>query len=111
MSITALEGKPRKHWATWLPARTADLKAEGMWETALRRAAISAQERIDALMKAGFRAHEAEEVALKEFILLDPEPADEDDWEAQELAQMEADYQAMWREVNRRVALLDDAED
>ena len=77
MSITALEGKAHKHWATWLPTRTADLKAEGMWETALRRAAISAQERMDVLMKKGLRAHEAEDVALQEFILLDPEPMDE----------------------------------
>lgn len=90
MSIMALESKARKHWKEWLPQRVKDLKAEGIYEETLRTAAVNAQKMIQTLMKAGYPEWAAEEVALKDYILLDPEPEEPD--EEDELA--EAAYRA-----------------
>jgi hypothetical protein len=44
-------------------------------------------------MNQGYQQHEAEEVARAEFILLPPEPgAGLEDWEAEELAELEAEW-------------------
>ena len=94
MSISAMEAQARKHWATWLPAKTAALKKQGMWEVATRNAAAEAQKRIQDLIDSGLPPEAAQEVAIKEHILLDPEKgAGVEDWEAEELAQREREYQ------------------
>ena len=44
-------------------------------------------------MEQGFRQHEAEEVALSQYVLLKPEPeAELEPWERKELAQLESQY-------------------
>ena len=94
MDRLSLASKARKHWKTWLPQRTAELKKEGAFEEAVQGAALAAIKMIQELMSQGYQAHEAEEVALRQFVLLPPENgANEADWERQELAQMESDYQ------------------
>ena len=93
MNRQTLEAKTRKHWETWLPSKTAELKASGEWDEAVKGAALAAFRMIQDLQSQGYQAHEAEEVALHQFVLLPPESPDEDDWETEELAQMEADYQ------------------
>jgi len=95
MGAHELASKARKHWAQWLPKWTARLKADGTFSMATMRAGQAAQQRINDLMATGYRPHEAEEVALKEYILLDPEA--QDDWESEELAEKEAEYQHMMR--------------
>lgn len=98
-SLHTLEAKARRHWKEFLPEMTADLKAEGMWEQKLRSSAFAAQSEIKNLMAQGYQEHEAEEVVLPQLILLKPEPgADSPDWEQDELAKKEAEYQAMMRE-------------
>ena len=87
-----------KHWTQWLPKKVAALKESGELEAQLQATGKMAQERVLELMGQGFRAHEAEEVALKEFVLLNPEPdADEDDWEEKELRELERQYQQSMR--------------
>lgn len=93
-----LKAMARRHWTRHLPKKVAELRAEGMLEVALQMAANQAGDRITELMDQGYRLHEAEEVARIEFLLLAPEPVDEDDWEAEELAQLEREYQEMMRE-------------
>ena len=93
MNQQTLVSKIRKHWTEYLPQKTAELKAAGEWDEAVQGAALAASRVIQDLMNQGYQAHEAEEVALQQYVLLPPESPTEDDWETQELAQMEADYQ------------------
>ena len=99
MSEMELTSRAAKHWKRWLPEKTAQLKAEGQFLEATQTAGKLAQARINQLMLQGFKSHEAEEVALAEYVLLKPEAkASNLDWETQELAQKEAAYQKMMRE-------------
>ncbi|MCK0510169.1 hypothetical protein [Aromatoleum buckelii] len=82
----------RKHWTEWLPNKVAELKEEGQWEISLQIAGKQAFEMVLELMQQGFQQHEAEEVALKEFVLLPPEPPDENDREAKETAALEVTH-------------------
>ena len=93
MNQQTLVSKIRKHWAEYLPSKTAARKAAGEWDEAVQGAALAASRVIQDLQNQGYQAHEAEEVALQQYVLLPPESPAEDDWETQELAQMEADYQ------------------
>jgi hypothetical protein len=65
-----------------------ELQENGELTEAIHGAASLAQAEIDRLMKQGYQEHEAREVALREFVLLSEEPA-EDDEQARELAAME----------------------
>ena len=56
-----------------------------------------AQNQVSELMQQGQQKHEAEEMALNQYVLLTPEQPDEDDWEAKELAEMEAEFQEQVR--------------
>lgn len=93
MNRQTLEAKTRKHWETWLPSKTAELKASGEWDEAVKGAALAAFRMIQDLQSQGYQAHEAEEVALRQYVLLSPEEPDEDDELEQELREMEANYQ------------------
>ena len=73
MSAIKFKAQARKHWSQWLPERVKSLKEAGELESTLQTAAVNAQNRGLELMEQGYRAHEAEEVALSEFILLKPE--------------------------------------
>lgn len=98
MDIATLAEKARHHWTTWLPAKTAQLQAQGTLTEATQAAAKAAQQQISELMNLhGHREHEAMESALKEHILLPPEPPSADDWEARELDEKEAQYQKVMR--------------
>ena len=92
MDLETLKSKIRKHWTKWLPKKTAQLKTDGEWDEAVQGAALAASREIQDLTSQGYQAHEAEEVALHLFVLLPPEE-NEDDWEAKELAELEANYQ------------------
>lgn len=98
MDRTTLAQMARKHWAQWLPKKVARLKAEGTLNEAIQGAALRAQREIADLMSQGYQAHEAEEVALPQFVLLKPEAdAVDSPEEKAELAQMEAEYQRVMR--------------
>jgi len=87
------KAKARKHWAKWLPEKYKQLKEAGELEAALQVAANKTRARIDELMAQGYQLHEAEEVALSEFVLLRPEPAAElEPWERRELAELDKAY-------------------
>ena len=90
-----------KHWKEWLPSKVAELKAEGEFEAAIQAAAKATTQRVVELMQMGYQQHEAEEVALREFVLLAPEAEDEDDEEAIELAKLDREYDEMMREQIR----------
>lgn len=93
MSAQLYEAKARKHWTQWLPKKVAALKASGELEQALQTAGKQAQQEVMTLMQQGFRQHEAEEVALSQYVLLKPEPeAELEPWERKELAQLESQY-------------------
>lgn len=97
MDRTTLAIKARKHWERWLPDKVKALKEAGEYEQAIQAAARKAQAEISDLMAQGYQEHEAEEVALPQFILLKPEPP-KDDWESRELAKKEREYQKMMSE-------------
>ena len=65
--------KARKHWAKWLPQKVAELKEAGQLDAALQIAANLTRAKVDELMAQGYQLHEAEEVALPEYVLLKPE--------------------------------------
>ena len=91
--------KARKHWTQWLPKTVAKLKAEGNLEATLQIAANNCRARVDELRAQGYQQHEAEEVALPEFILLKPEPgANLAPSERKELAAKEAEHQRLMKE-------------
>ncbi|MBR1156280.1 hypothetical protein [Bradyrhizobium sp. JYMT SZCCT0428] len=87
-----------RHWKEFLPEKFKELQATGMLEAETNAAANMATDEIISLMQQGYQEHEAREVALPNYILLKPEPEDENDEQALELAQMEADYQKMMAE-------------
>jgi hypothetical protein len=88
-----LVAKARDHWTRWLPAKVAALRQERRLEESLQGAANLAQKEIEDLLAAGYRVHEAEEVALPHHILLPPEPgAGQPAWEKAELASLEREY-------------------
>ncbi|MNE80842.1 hypothetical protein D3C80_1774500 [compost metagenome] len=98
MSAERYAAMARKHWSKWLPEKTAELKADGDWESTLRVRGQWAAERVQELMQQGYPQFAAEEVALSEFILLKPEPeAELEPWERRELAQLEREYQQQMR--------------
>lgn len=97
MGYQDLAKRARKHWAEWLPRKTAELKATGMFAAATQAAAVMAQQEIEQLMAMGYQEHEAQEVALQKHVLLPPEPAEADEQD-RELAEREAEYQEMMRE-------------
>jgi hypothetical protein len=97
MSAMKYAAMARKHWAEWLPKKTQELKDEGRWQSGTDAAGKLTEYHVQELMEQGFQRHEAEEVALKQRILLTPEPPDEDDEEERELAEMEREYQAQGR--------------
>lgn len=93
MSVHVLAARARKHWAQWLPKRTAELKAEGRFGEETQAAALRAHNEINELVQQGYQVHEAEEVVLHRFILLPPEPKRD-----RESARMETSYQKMMRD-------------
>lgn len=94
MDKLSLASKTRKHWTKWLPQKVEALKKAGEFEEAVQGAALAAHRQIQELMAQGYQAHEAEEVALHQFVLLPPEEAASlEPWEREEQAQMEAEYQ------------------
>lgn len=98
MDRSTLAAKAREHWEEWLPNKAAELKLHGEWAEASETAAQQALDLIAQLVMQGYRDYEAEEVALKQYVLLTPEPPPEDDWQEAELAQMEAEYQDKMQE-------------
>lgn len=91
----------RKHWTKWLPERVRTLKADGTLEAELQTAARNAQRKVTELMEQGYRQHEAEEVALAEFVLLKPEPtAEMDPWERRELGKLDREYRKSTSEAD-----------
>lgn len=88
----------RRHWTQFLPQKVEKLREQGMLEASLMIATRNVNERLQELREQRYRTHEAQEVARAEFIMLLPEPTDEDDWEAVELAELEANNLEMMRE-------------
>ena len=93
MSLEQLKAQARKHWEEFLPQKVAQFKKEGKFGEALHGAANLAQDEIEQLMKQGYSIDQAREVALPLFILLPPEEPQQPDEQAQELAEMEREYQ------------------
>lgn len=99
MDRTTLAAMARAHWATYLPAKTAELKAQGTLNEEAQAAATLAQREIDDLMNQGFQEHEAAEVALPRYVLLPPEAgAGLEPRERQELEAMERRFQREMRD-------------
>lgn len=96
MSAQQYEAMARKHWAKWLPKTVAALKASGELQQALQTAGKATQQQVLELMEQGFQQHEAEEVALPQFVLLKPESAANlEPWERKEMAELEREYRKM----------------
>ena len=99
MTEQQMTQRARDHWAQWLPEKTAELKAAGRFSEETQAAGKLAAARVAQLLAAGYQEHEAAEVALAEHVLLAPEPgAGLEDWEKEELGEMERQYQEMMKE-------------
>ena len=96
----------RKHWAQWQPKRVAELKAKGLLDQALQTAAVQATRRVVELMERGYQVHEAEEVALREFVLLAPEE-NPNDPEVIEQARLEREHR---KQIRKEQAIQDEAD-
>jgi len=86
--------KIRNHWTKYLPEKVKELRAKGELQETMQGAANLAQKEIEHLRAQGYQEHEAEEVALKKFVYLEPEagagvPADQQ----AELDELERQYQ------------------
>ncbi|MCA0188943.1 MAG: hypothetical protein LCH90_23670 [Proteobacteria bacterium] len=73
-SVEQLTSQAMRHWAEYLPEKTADLKEAGTFEFRARQAAERAVKEIQDLVRRGMSEDEAEEMVLPEYILLKPEP-------------------------------------
>ena len=73
-SVGSLSRLAERHWAEFLPEKTADLKKAGTFEMRAKQAAERAVAEIQALVRNGVPEDEAEELVLPEYILLRPEP-------------------------------------
>ncbi len=111
MSIAQYKAIAWDHWEEWLPKKTAELKEAGDFESALQVAAVNANRKVLQLMQyQHYQKHEAEEVALRQYILLAPEPVDYENmplWEQEledEMAEKEEEFQAMCREIEAKEA-------
>lgn len=95
MSTIGLEAKIRRHLKEYRPREWKGLKDHGVLNETIQGRAKLAQDQINHLVQnLYYQPHEAEEVALREFVYLPPEPgAGMPDWEAEELAQKEREYQ------------------
>ncbi|WP_374256452.1 hypothetical protein [Aquabacterium sp.] len=96
----------RKHWARWQPKRVAELKAKGLLDQTLQTAAVQATRRVVELMERGYQVHEAEEVALREFVLLAPEE-NPNDPEVIEQRKLERAYR---KQMRKEQAIQDEAD-
>lgn len=89
MSAQRYASMARKHWTKWLPKRVAELKAEGQLDPTLQTVGKQAFEAVLELMQQGFQQHEAEEVVLRDLVLLKPEAdAAMEPWEREEEKQL-----------------------
>lgn len=73
-SVGSLSRLAERHWAEFLPEKTADLKEAGTLEMRAKQAAERAIAEMQALVRSGVPEYEAEELVLSEYILLRPEP-------------------------------------
>ena len=73
-SVGSLSRLAERHWAEFLPEKTADLKEAGTFEMRANQAAERAIKEIQGLVRAGVPEDAAEEMVLLEYILLPPEP-------------------------------------
>lgn len=103
LSIPELEAKIAAHWKEWRPNVVKDLRASGSWEIVRRKTAERAHKHQWMLMEQGYPDWAAEEVVLKEHVLLPPEEGLEDE----ELAEMEEEYQREQREIEAKLQQMD----
>ena len=73
MDVTNLSARAIRHWAEFLPQKTADLKEAGTLEMRANQAAERAQAEIAALVQQGVPQTQAEELVLPEYVTLPPE--------------------------------------
>ena len=66
-------GMALKHWEEWLPKMVKEMRADGTLNKAVQDASKEAARQVAELMRAGAQKHEAEEIVLRELILLPPE--------------------------------------
>jgi hypothetical protein len=68
----------QRHWEMWLPKKTRKLKAAGQFETVIQTAVARASAEIAVLLNRGCQAREAEDITLRKYVCLKPEPQEED---------------------------------
>jgi hypothetical protein len=66
-------GMALRHWKEWCPSLYRELKKDGTLNKAAQDASKNAARQVAELMQAGARQDEAEEIVLRELILLPPE--------------------------------------
>lgn len=71
-----------RHWTMHRPQWVEELKEAGRLEEVAQSAADQATVEIDSLMATGFQRHEAEEVAMSQYITIPP--TDDQAWQALE---------------------------
>lgn len=67
------EHMAKKHWRKYLPEKTRQLEAEGMFDEATKEAGEQACRELANLVHRGMNLESAKEIVLPEYILLPPE--------------------------------------
>ena len=73
MSVEDLQVQAKHHWTKWCPHMVAAMKKNNSFDRLTLSAATRAERQIARLIKAGYQQHEAEEIVLKDEILIPPE--------------------------------------
>ncbi len=73
MSVEELQIQAKHHWAKWCPHMVAAMKKANSFDRLTLSAAKSANFQINQLLKTGLQLHEAEEMVLKDEILIPAE--------------------------------------
>jgi hypothetical protein len=67
------ERKASKHWRKYLPAKTAELESQGIFESEIKSSVEKAAEVLAILVGKGAQIEAAKEIVIQEYILLPPE--------------------------------------
>jgi hypothetical protein len=67
----------KRDWEKYLPGMVEELKAEGIYEQELDRAAQEVSKELARIVSGGGQVQAAKEIVLKEYIFLEPETEEE----------------------------------
>lgn len=74
LTTMQLQGRAMKHWRRWRPEATKEMETANAFRAEMLAIAKRANRQYDVLRKQGYMDWEAEDMILRQFILVKPEP-------------------------------------